>query len=335
MKTKICLFMRKPFFQEHFSIENIYYELFSKFRSKNIEIVFKVCPLKSKGILSRFFLCFWAYFNQGDINHVTGDINFISIFFDKNKTITTIHDCYGLKRLKGIKYYFYLIFWIRLPIFKSNKIIVVSSKVKKELLKYIDIKYKDKIRVIHNFASKKFKKKKLIKNKKYPNILIIGTAKNKNLDKIIGSLKKIKCKVTIIGQINKKIKQKLVNTNIVYENFVSLSQKNLIKIYNKSTLLLYPSKYEGFGLPILEAQSVGLPVITSNLEPMRTVAGNGAYLVNPNSIKEISISINKILSNRMLSSTLIKRGYMNIKRFNKSLILSLYLKTYKEVLNFI
>ena len=81
MKKKICLFLRKPIKDKNFSIENFYYELFKNFNDKKIKIKFKICPLESKNFFNRIYLCFWAFFNQGSINHICGDINFISFFF--------------------------------------------------------------------------------------------------------------------------------------------------------------------------------------------------------------------------------------------------------------
>jgi len=80
MKYKISLFMRKPIKGRNFSLENIYFDLFKSFKHKNLLIEYKVSPFVSKGIFNRILICIWAYFNQGDLNHISGDINFISIF---------------------------------------------------------------------------------------------------------------------------------------------------------------------------------------------------------------------------------------------------------------
>ena len=79
MKKKIHLFFRKPVYGKHFSLENFYIEIFKDFIHPKFEFIFKICPVHSKGILNRIFLVIWAFFNQGDLNHITGDINFISI----------------------------------------------------------------------------------------------------------------------------------------------------------------------------------------------------------------------------------------------------------------
>ena len=92
IKKKIHLFIRKPVQDEHFSVENFYFELFKNFKDRNIEIKFKICPLISKGIFNRIYLCIWAFFNQGSINHICGDINFISIFMNRHKNYSDAFD---------------------------------------------------------------------------------------------------------------------------------------------------------------------------------------------------------------------------------------------------
>ena len=331
-KKKICLFMRKPIKEKHFSLENVYYELFKKFYHKNFEIKFKVCPLESRGILRRIYLCIWAFFNQGSINHVSGDINFISLFMNKEKTINTFHDFYSMQRLKGIKRFLYYIFWVKVPYLKSKSVTTISNKTFKELKNIIEINNEKKIYIIGN-PTPSFKKKIKKQISKIPKILVIGTAINKNISNIISSLKNISCELILIGELNDEIIQELILNKINYKNLVSISKKKLINEYIKSDILLFPSNYEGFGMPILEAQSIGRPVITSKFEPMRNVAGNGAIFVNPEKISEISKAVKIIINNKKLRKFLIKKGFNNIKRFKKEIILKEHLKVYNETIN--
>ena len=87
--------------------------------------------------------------------------------------------------------------------------------------------------------------------------------------------------LSIIGNLSKKQKYLLTKNNINFKNYVGISLKSLINKYIKCDILVFTSVYEGFGLPILEAQKIGRPVITSNIQPMKYVAGKGALLVNP------------------------------------------------------
>ena len=323
--------MRKPITGRNFSTENFYYNLFKNFKHKKIEIKFKICPLVSKGILNRIYLCIWAFFNQGNINHICGDINFISIFMSKKKTVNTFLDFYSMQRLKSLKKLIYKIFWIKIPFLKSESVITISNNTLRELNNYIDIKGKKKIYVIGISVSNNFKKKLKKKISKTPKILVVGTSINKNILNIITSLKNIYCELILVGQLNDQIINELNLNNIKYRNLVSIKMKKLIYEYYNSDILLFPSNYEGFGVPILEAQTIGRPVITSNLEPMISIAGEGAFFVNPKKPKEISEAIKTIIKNEKLRLSKINKGFINVKRYKNSIILNEHLKVYKEV----
>ena len=323
--------MRKPITGRNFSTENFYYNLFKNFKHKKIEIKFKICPLVSKGILNRIYLCIWAFFNQGNINHICGDINFISLFLSKKRTVNTFLDFYSMQRLKSLKKLIYKIFWIKIPFLKSESVITISNNTLRELNNYIDIKGKKKIHVIGISVSNNFKKKLKKKISKTPKILVVGTSINKNILNIITSLKNIYCELILVGQLNDQIINELNLNNIKYRNLVSIKMKKLIYEYYNSDILLFPSNYEGFGVPILEAQTIGRPVITSNLEPMISIAGEGAFFVNPKKPKEISEAIKTIIKNEKLRLSKINKGFINVKRYKNSIILNEHLKVYKEV----
>tara|TARA_B100001250_G_C19796828_1_gene789114 strand:- start:1564 stop:2571 length:1008 start_codon:yes stop_codon:yes gene_type:complete len=330
MKKKISIFLRKPIDGFHYSIEGYYRELFDFKKNSEYEYNLKICPLHSKGIFNRIILVIWAFFNQGDINHICGDINFISFFLNKKKTINTFLDTYSMYRLKGIKREIYKFFWIKIPVYKSNFIISISKKTENEIKKYL--KFKKKSYVIEICAKKIFKKNIKKKISKKPKILLIGSSINKNLLNSIKSIKDINCELLIVGKLNDKIKNHINRYNISYQNYFSQSDKAIYKLYKKSDILLFASKYEGFGIPILEAQSVGRPVITSNLDPMNFIAGKGAYLVNPNNPRNINLGIKKIINNKHLRTKLIKEGFKNTKRFDKSKIIKKHNNLYKNIL---
>lgn len=333
LKKKIHLFMRKPVKGIHFSTENFYPELFKNFNDKNFEINFKICPLISKGILNRTYLSLWAFFNQGSINHICGDINFISIFMNNKKTINTFLDFYSMRRLKGIKRFIYYFFWILIPFSKSRKIITISNNTFYELKNLVQIKNKKDIHIIGVSIPPDFKKKIKKKFSKNPNILVVGTAINKNIKNIILALKNIECNLILVGKLNDELIKQLKLNNIPYKNLVSISKRKLINEYANCDIVLFLSNYEGFGMPILEAQSVGRPLITSKIEPMKSVAGNAAIFVNPKKIKEITRAVNLIIKNQPLRNSLVKNGFKNIKRFKKDIILKEHLKVYNKVIN--
>ena len=95
-----------------------------------------------------------------------------------------------------------------------------------------------------------------------------------------------------------------------------VSNDELVGLINKAQVILFASRYEGFGLPILEAQICGTPVVAGNNSSMIEVAGDGAELVDANSFESIQSGLNKILNNTVYSRKLIAEGFINVKRFS-------------------
>ena len=325
-KINVHIFLRNPYKFENHSIEKLFQTL-KKDKNNNFKFKFLICPFHSSGIFKRVFNCFWAFFNQGDINHISGDVNFISLFLKKNKTINTFHDCYSLRQLSGFKSIIYRYFWFYLPIKNSKYVTTISNFSKKELKKFININ--KKIHVISNFLPDgNYKIKRKIKKNK---ILIIGTTKNKNLDRILISIKDIKIEAIIIGKINENQFRYLKENKINYKNYINISETKLINCYNQARVLLFPSLYEGFGLPIIEAQRMCVPVITSNISPMREIVNKSAMLVNPKDINDIRKKLHKICFDSKLRKTIIKKGYVNSLNYNPKVYKNQYFNLYEKI----
>jgi len=332
-KINIHFFFRKPRSVGNFSIERTFNSFIPFINKKHFKIKKIICPVVSKGIINRIFIIIWAFFKQGDINHVTGDINFISLFFTK-KTITTFHDCFLVKKLKFIKLFFFKKFWIIFPIKKSFYSVAISNQTKKELInccKSLENKILEIPVCYHRFL----RRCNYSFNFKKPSILIIGTAKNKNIINSLKSLKNIQCKVIIIGKLDDNLLNFLKKTDIDYLNYTNLSNKEINIQYKKSDIILFPSTYEGFGLPIIEGQVCGKAVVTSNISPMKEIAGiNGACLVNPYNVKEISRGVLNIINNKKYRERLIKSGFKNSQHYSPKLIANKYMSLYYELSDF-
>ena len=153
-------------------------------------------------------------------------------------------------------------------------------------------------------------------NNQKTRILQIGTKPNKNLDRLIQALIGIDALLVIVGKISNSQKEQLALNKIEYIALHALSEEELIMEYEKCDILTLVSTYEGFGLPIIEAQAIGRPVLSSNLASMPEVAGKGALLVNPFSVDEIRKGITILINDGELRSELIKNGLTNVNRFN-------------------
>ena len=155
--------------------------------------------------------------------------------------------------------------------------------------------------------------------------------KNKNLDRILLAVKNLNVELVIVGRINIKQISFMNAHNLKYKNYEDVSESNLVNLYNQSIILLFPSLYEGFGLTILEAQKMGVSVITSDISPMKEIVGDSAILVNPKNIKDIRNKLIRLCKNPLLRKRLVKKGYKNLTRFKPENFRNKYFLLYKKI----
>lgn len=327
--TKVIHFLRKPN-QIAFSIENVFQTIRSEF-PEDIDVHVHKCIYPSKGIWRRVFEAIRAAWNQGDVNHVTGDVHFLTYFMRRHRTLLTIHDCVSLERLSGIKYWTLWFFWYWLPSRRSAAITVISDSTKKELQRHIG---SDNYRIVvipncvspdYQFVPKPF-------DATCPRILQVGTTKNKNIDRVATALRGITCKLVIVGKLSSEQVECLEQNEIHYENHVGISHNEMVKQYALADVVMFASLYEGFGLPIIEANATGRPVIASNLYSMPEVGGNAACYVDPFSVDSIKDAVMKISNDSAYRSSLIENGLNNAKRFSAKSIALLYADLYRSLL---
>ena len=213
---------------------------------------------------------------------------------------------------------------------KASYVTCISNDVRKKLVAYFP-RFKDKIHVIYNPLDTKYNYKFKLFNEDCPIILHIGTAENKNLERLIPALKGINCELHIVGKYRKDIDDmlRLYSVNYIYKS--DLSDQEILEEYINCDIVSFPTLYEGFGMPIIEGQAVGRVVLTSDLEPMKEIAGDAALLVDPYSIESIRNGVMKLIKNHHYRDDLIKRGLENIERFKLPVIVKCYMDLYAKL----
>ena len=152
------------------------------------------------------------------------------------------------------------------------------------------------------------------------------------MERIIQACSGVECRLLIIGKLNEKQLALLDKERIKYTNKKNLTNKEVYECYVQADMLCFPSLYEGFGMPIIEAQATGRVVITSNIRPMSDVAGEGAFFVNPYSVDEIRNAIVSLSSNKKMREKLIDNGLKNCLDYTSEKIAHSYCELYASLL---
>ncbi len=282
----------------------------------------------------------WNRFHVLNIEVFTGKLD---VFHSSDWTqppskafkVTTIHDLSPIlfpryTDPKVVETHRRRLHWV---IKEAQRIIVPSETSKKDLVRLGASE--GNVRVIPEAVGDDFKpaRREVVNKikKKYriygTYLLFVGTNPRKNLVRAVRAFENARGEgmvdeLVIVGGVESKIKDTQGVKMVGY-----VDTRDLVALYSGASALLYPSLYEGFGLPILEAMATGCPVVTSNLSSMPEVAGKAAVLVNPKDIVSISEGIRTAIRR---ASDLKQKGFKRIKIFSWEETARETLKVYEE-----
>ncbi|HHF8111557.1 TPA: glycosyltransferase family 4 protein, partial [Escherichia coli] len=251
----------------------------------------------------------------------------------KNKNITTVHDFTYEKYMSGLRKYVHCHQKYN-AIKNSDKIICISENTANDLLRYCPVP-ESKIEIIHNGVSDNFYELKNVNYNDDDNfMLFIGSRKAyKNFQLAVEAINKLEgFKLYIVGggplgKAEKFLLDKYIPYRYIHYPYLTEQELNLK--FNQAHSLIYPSSYEGFGIPLLEAMRAGCPFIAYNHSSIPEVAGDAGYLMDELSISNLIDGISFINRNR---NQIIKKGLSQAQRFSWKKCTDKTIDIYKKLL---
>lgn len=327
MKTRVLYIERKPVSSP--SIERVFREVASRLPQDEFEVSFQQLPYGNSALaVIRNHLLFRPA--DAEIYHVTGHVHYIALRLPRERTVLTIHDLIILHIRKGVRRWLIEKLYLRWPLRRLRYVTAISEFTRREIEHFVG---RADVEVIEDPLIDGFdpQPRKPFNSDK-PVVLHVGTAPNKNLANVIKALKGLKCILRIIGPLSDDLRHELQFAGVEYENTEGLGQDAMSQEYRNCDVVSFCSTYEGFGLPIIEAQAMEKPLITSDIEPMRSISGSGALHVDPQDPGAIRSGLERLIHDAPLRETLVQAGKENILRFDPKAIADRYADLYRKII---
>lgn len=319
--TKPVIILRKEIVGEH-SIEELAYRLAKKFK---LDII--CMPYHSTCITNLLKNIIFIKNIIAPTYYIISPSEAYLLPFLNGKKIITYHDLGTIFNSRNRIYKYFKVFIFLKPSVKyADYITFVSNQTKKEFLNFFNIPKSEKTLVIYNSYNPVFMPAQKKNRNECFTILHVGTAPRKNLLNVLKAINGLKVKIIIIGKLNHEQEELLSSYTIDYKNVFDISTPELVKYYQTCDLLTFPSSYEGFGMPIIEANASQIPIIAGDIDVLHEVGNNAAYYVNGENVDSIRNGIKTIMENKKLRQILIDNGIENCKRFSEIEFYSQYKK---------
>lgn len=315
--------------ESHFSIERLFATI-RRHMPPDCEVTSCPAPEASKGIFPRIRNVRHAARQRADVHHIVGDSHYLAFGLPPARTVLTIHDCAALNRLNGPSRALLKYFWFAGPMRRAAVVTAISQVSKDELRRWVG-PLADKVAVVPDCVFDDFEYVPKRFDAKRPVVLQIGTKPNKNFERVAEAVATTGCQLQVVGDLEPAQRSLCAKLGLPYCALGVVSDEALTQAFRRCDMVVFASLYEGFGLPVLEGQATGRPVITSNLSSLPEVAGDGALLVDPFSVEEIRRAILRVAKEPELRTSLVEKGLDNVKRFRPHAIAARYAEIYRQV----
>jgi glycosyltransferase involved in cell wall biosynthesis len=313
-----------------FSIERVF-DIIGRNLPQPFVGVPRYCPHIGTGVIDRLQNGLGARRAPEPVHHVTGDVHYLACFLPKGQTLLTIHDCSTLERLRGWKKAVARLVWYWLPVRCASIVTTVSEFSRQQVLDVTGCRPAH-VRVIYDPVAPGFAPSPRPEKRQRPIVLQVGAAPHKNVARVAEAIAPLGCALWVVGQLDEDAARMIAQLGIDHSVFSDVCNERLSELYRQCDVVVLASTYEGFGLPIVEAQASARPVVTSNICSMPEVGGEGACLVDPYDVESIRAGIKRVLTEERFYERVVERGLQNLTRFLPGRISAQYADLYREIL---
>lgn len=289
----------------------------------------------SKGLWPRIATVLQARRLEADVLHIVGDITYAGLLTRRSTTVLTVYDTEFLERAGWLKGQIFTWLWLRLPIRRAAVVTVPSEATRRDLLSLGGIPA-DRLTVIPPPVGAEFVPAQRKPGPEptvptVPTVLMVGTRSNKNVRRAAEALAGIPCRAVVLGDLDPEQRAAFGRSGVEVTALGEVDPARVVQAYVDCDVVMYPSTKEGFGLPIVEAQATGRPVVTSDLPPMNDVAGGAACLVDPLDVGSIHDGVASVLGDAAYREDLVRRGFENARRFGVERVALEYAEVYDRL----
>jgi glycosyltransferase involved in cell wall biosynthesis len=302
----------------------------------DVEARLRTLPHSSRGIAGRVGNLIWALQNRSGVHHVGGDVHYVVLGLPRRRTVLTILDLAPLQRQSGVRRWLLTLLWYRLPVWWAAEVTVISEATRDALVAALPWAA-PKLSVVHCPVGPEFSAVPPRPPDGVQVILQVGTGWNKNFERVAVAVSRVSGELSqlvrfrVVGALSDDQRALLGELGIQYISETGLSDSEVRAAYAESDVVTFVSVYEGFGLPIVEAQAIGRPVVTSDCASMPEVAGAGAIVVDPLDPFAIQGALYSVLSDPAVAGDVVKRGFENVQRFEASHMSLQYAAIYRRL----
>lgn len=264
------------------------------------------------------------------INHITGEVHYLTYLLPPRQTIVTVHDLGGLWTYQGIDLKYYR--WRCVDsLLRARHVVAISEKTRQVILQNSSLP-PEKVSVIYDPLPPGFSYSPKEFNSGKPVVLQVGAARWKNPARIAEALKGLDVHFRLVGMPDEDCIALMEHNGNEYSIVTDLDDSALIEEYKKADIVAFASSSEGFGMPLIEAQAVGRPVVASNIEPQMEVGGpGGAVYVDPSNIDALRKAFLNLIGSAGMREDIVGRGLENVARFAPQRIAAQYAEIYDSM----